>query len=123
MNFKEEYESGSNLWTGNDDIDRTVEAAIKSWEKRTGWKADFSVVQGFCIAINERCVELQKENEWLRGRINRMCANCGWCQETRSESGSFSPCPLHEGAERGMVGKDEITGRFWFFCPNCGKET
>lgn len=66
--------------------------------------------------------KLRAKLAWAEARINRMTANCGWCQETVTTGGGFFPCPLHEGAERGAIGKDEITGRFWFFCPNCGAE-
>jgi hypothetical protein len=61
------------------------------------------------------------EIERLRARIDRMMANCEWCQEGASPSGGFSPCPLHEGAEEGTVTKDEINTHFVLVCPNCGR--
>lgn len=60
--------------------------------------------------------------KWMEARIDRMTSACGWCQDRCSASEGFSPCPLHEGAERMEIEKDEITGRVWFCCPNCGAE-
>ena len=82
-------------------------------------------VKDFLDHIRTTCMDerqaLKLEVRRLNARIDRMTANCGWCQETRSPSGGFSPCPLHEGAERAAIGKDEITGRMWAYCPNCGR--
>lgn len=52
-----------------EDIEKAVQAAIKRWQEKNGWEPDYSVVEGFCIAVNEQYIELQAENERLREGI------------------------------------------------------
>ncbi len=67
--FEQAYQEGSDLWSGDEAIDRAVGAALDRWEARTGWRPDFAVIQGYCIAIDKRCVELQAENDRLKAAL------------------------------------------------------
>lgn len=59
-----------------DSEERALQVAIERWEAKTGWKADYAVVQGFQIAMDAQYVEMNEEIDRLRSFAAAQTCKC-----------------------------------------------
>ena len=52
-----------------------AQEAIDRWSAKHGWKPDFAVVEGFCIAVNEQYAEIAEENKRLKAALRKAGAH------------------------------------------------